>query len=65
MHLNAIHIDGFSEHLVYWFLEASNGSAIVEASWLTRNGRDNRTFELAFPDSRIQQCADALAELRA
>jgi len=64
MHLSAVHIDGFTEHLLTWVLVAENGSAVVKASWLSREGRVNRTFELTFPDSRIQRFAEVLAEMR-
>lgn len=64
MHLRAEHCDGFTEHHLHWVLVASNGSAIVEASWLSRSERVNRAFEMAFPESRIERCAEALAKLR-
>ncbi len=64
MHLHAEHFDGFSEHLVTWVLEAAHGTAIIEASWRGKGGRTEQVFEMAFPDSRIQACADALAKLK-
>lgn len=64
MQLNAEHIDGFSEHLLNWVLVASNGTAIIDASWLNARGRIERTFEMDFPDSRISLCASVLAGLK-
>lgn len=64
MQLSAEHFDGFSEHLLNWCLEASNGTAVVEASWLTSEGRIKRTFEMQFPDSKISHCASVLQDLK-
>jgi len=64
MHLRAEFCDGFTEHLVKWVLEATNGTAIVEASWCSQGRRLERAFEMVFPDSRIRECADVLAKLK-
>lgn len=64
MYLRAEHFDGFSEHLVCWVLEASHGTAIVEASWRGHGDRTERVFEIDFPVSRIKECAEVLAELK-
>ncbi len=64
MHLRAEYCDGFTEHLVNWVLEAAHGTAIIEASWRGQGCRMERAFELAFPNSRIRECADVLAELK-
>ena len=64
MHLTAEYFDGLTEHLVWWLLEAADGSAIVVASWFV-NGREiERTFETTLEVTRIEQCADALSQLR-
>jgi hypothetical protein len=66
MQLRAMHIDGFSEHLLCWELFASRGTAIVEASWQPgdRHSRIEHVFEIDFPDTRIQECAAVLAKLK-
>jgi len=64
MQLSAGHYDGFSEYLLHWRLEASNGTAIVEASWRNSEGCIERTFEMDFPDSRISLCASVLEDLK-
>ena len=64
MKLRATHIDGFTEQLLRWTLEAQSGAAIVEASWRGRNGHEEKIFEMVFPDSRIREISEALADLR-
>ena len=64
MILTAEHFDGFTEHLVTWRLEASGGSAIIDASWLLHGRRVERTFEMDFKETRIETCADALSRLK-
>ena len=64
MQLRAEHVDGFTEHLVRWVLEATDGSATIEASWHTAEGRVERIFEIDFPDSQIETCATTLAKLK-
>jgi hypothetical protein len=67
MQLRAEHVDGFTEHHVWWILEASQGAAIIEASWRDlggSRGRMEHVFEMEFPDSRIRECAVVLATLK-
>ena len=67
MQLRAEHIDGFTEHHVWWVLVASHGTAIIEASWRDQargRSRSEQVIEMHFPDSRIEECAAVLATLK-
>ena len=64
MQLRAEHLDGFTEHLVAWVLEAAGGSAILDASWYANGRRIERTLEMDFKVSRIDKCVDALSKLK-
>ena len=64
MELHAVHFDGFTEHLVSWELWATGNTAIVDASWLASTGPTEKTFEMDFPDSRIEQVLQVLSGLK-
>lgn len=64
MHLLARHFDGWTTDLLGWVLVAANGTAIIEASWRDQGVDREQSFEIDFPDSRIQECQEILAQLK-
>ncbi len=65
MLLRAEYHEGFSTNLLSWSLEASQGTAIVDARWFSNGIVTERIIEMEFPVSRIQSCANVLSGLQA
>lgn len=64
MHLSASHLDGWTTRHLCWNMVAANGTAIVEASWYDEGTERGESFEIDFPDARIRECQEVLAQLK-